>query len=162
MEQQKKIISAQVIYLSCALFWASLSFPAFGQQLLSEQGFALRSITIERQQLAPLSLRVEVADSARLRAKGLMFREALTDSDGMLFLWQDTAVRQFWMKDTPLSLDILFFDRDGVLIHHEDAQPPYSEQLISSLMPTSFVLELEAGMRLHYQIEIGDRLIAKP
>ena len=128
------------------------------QKAISDHGFDLATIHIETKAGDGLSLVVEIADSAALRAQGLMGRERLTDSDGMLFIWPDRAVRQFWMKNTPLSLDILFFDGDGVLIHIAESTAPYSERLISSLMPTRYVLELVAGEAARRQIAHGDRL----
>ena len=139
----------------------SLSATLFAQKAVSDHGFALATIHLETQAGDTLSLVVEVADTARKRAEGLMGREQLTDSEGMLFIWPDRAVRQFWMKNTPLSLDILFFDGQGILIHIEESATPYSEALLSSLMPTRYVLELVAGDTARRQIALGDRLTLK-
>ena len=51
---------------------------------------------------------VEVADDATERSEGLMHRESLADNAGMLFLYPETRPVEFWMKNTPLSLDIVF------------------------------------------------------
>jgi len=150
-----KIIALTVMVL------VGLSTSTFAQKAVSDNGFALATIHLSPKSGDILSLVVEIADTSAGRAQGLMFRERLTDSDGMLFIWPDRAVRQFWMKNTPLSLDILFFDGDGVLIHIEESATPYSEQLISSLMPTRYVLELVAGDAERRQIALGDRLSIK-
>lgn len=149
------------------LLMASLSFSLLGgyatvghaQQRTSEHGFELASITFERDGHDPLNLIVEVARTSRERQQGLMGRKKLTDSSGMLFIWSDNGVRQFWMKDTPLSLDILFIDQEGIIAHSADAQEPFSEALISSLVPVQYVLELPAGDRKRFRLMIGDRLL---
>ena len=56
---------------------------------------------------------VEIADTEYSRNKGLMWREYIPNGTGMLFVWEREAYRNFWMKNTPSSLDILFFDKDG-------------------------------------------------
>lgn len=143
-------------------FLLSIVFIAFfivgtakAQQLTSQHGFPLAVIHLQTGSGDVIRLVIEKAETSSERAKGLMFREALTDSDGMLFIWPDRAVRQFWMKNTPLSLDILFFDGKGVLQHIAQEQIPFSERLIPSLMPTKYVLELPAGDARRRGIDIG-------
>ena len=137
------------------------STTSVAQKAVSDHGFDLATIHLDTKAGDIVSLVVEIADTAAERARGLMERERLTDSDGMLFIWPDRAVRQFWMKNTPLSLDILFFDGKGILIHIEESATPYSETLISSLMPTRYVLELVAGDAARRKIAYGDRLTIK-
>lgn len=135
---------------------------AYAQKAVSDHGFALVNIVIKTTYGDELSLTVEVAKTSRQRAKGLMGRKKLTDSDGMLFMWPDTAIRQFWMKDTPLSLDILFFDNKGTLVHMAERQKPYSEALIPSLMPVRYVLELPGGDAKRRKIALGDYFAKVP
>lgn len=139
-----------------------LAAPVAAQKALSDHGFAITAITLETPSGERLSLIVEVASTHEERAKGLMHRQVLTDSEGMLFIWPDRGVRQFWMKNTPLSLDILFFEGQGTLVHLAEAQTPYSEELISSLMPVRYVLELPAGDAARLGLAIGTRLIQFP
>ena len=131
---------------------------SFAQSRVSDNGFALGRIVLQTQQGDTLSLVVEIAATRAERARGLMWREELRDSEGMLFVWPDRAVRQFWMKNTPLSLDILFFNEAGILSHIAESQEPYSTELISSLVPTKYVLELPAGGVRRRSIALGDVL----
>ena len=124
----------------------------------SVYGFAIHELALMGDLFGTEKIVVEVANTPSQRAQGLMKRESLAPFDGMLFVWPDRALRHFWMKDTPLSLDILFFDETGTLFHHEDRTTPYSERLIPSLMPAKYVLELPAGTRAKWQFEIGDRI----
>ena len=152
MMMRKGLMKASLI---CLLF-LFMGPPALAQKAVSDNGFPLATIHIKTAHGDKLSLVVEVASTARQRARGLMGREELSDSEGMLFIWPDTAIRQFWMKDTILSLDILFFDKDGTLVHMAERQQPYSEALIPSLMPVRYVLELPAGDAMRRQIALGD------
>ena len=67
---------------------------------------------------------VELADTPETRARGLMYREELPRSSGMLFIYDTPQRATFWMENTPLPLDMLFFDETGVLAGvHENAEP---------------------------------------
>ena len=156
----KSLLTA--VFIVGAMASGFVSFDAMAQRTLSEHGFALGSLKLRTPSGELISLVVEVAATSSERAKGLMYRTALTDSEGMVFIWQDNAVRQFWMKNTPLSLDILFFDSDGVLVHEALAQTPYSQSLISSLLPVRTVLEVPAGTASASGIEIGTQITQLP
>lgn len=131
--------------------------PSFAQV-----NFERYTLKIKRQNDSAASFNVEIARSPKQRAQGLMHRQELSDDAGMLFIWPGVGLRQFWMKDTFISLDILFFDENGVLVHHEDHTKPNSTNLISSLMPVAYVLEIKAGQREANGLEIGDYLIPSP
>lgn len=88
---------------------------------------------------------VEIADTPSLRNKGLMFREDLTQGQGMLFIFPDEAIRSFWMKNTPLSLDILFFDADGQFLGAQYSTTPFSTKSLQSPAPAQYALEVLAG-----------------
>lgn len=88
---------------------------------------------------------VEVADSDQTRARGLMFREQLEPRTGMLFVYPEPTAPVFWMRNTLIPLDMLFFDARGDLRHvHFNAQP-HDETPIPGGEGIKFVLEVEAG-----------------
>lgn len=71
-----------------------------------------------------VAVRVEVADDDASRAQGLMFRRELPALQGMLFIYDRPQPVSFWMRNTLISLDILFMDETGVIRHiHPEAQP---------------------------------------
>lgn len=73
---------------------------------------------------APVRVEVELADDPAERAQGLMGRAALAQGTGMLFVYETPRPASFWMKNTLIPLDMLFFDDRGVLRHvHENAVP---------------------------------------
>lgn len=156
------IITKWLKYLLIVVaLWVSDSSVGAAQSLTSEKGFALAPLSIKTQ-TGTRKLVVEIARTSKQRARGLMHRTELTDSDGMLFIWPDSALRHFWMKNTPLSLDILFFDNTGRLVHSEVSQQPFSEKLIPSLLPARYALELAAGRTAELGIKIGDKIDPLP
>ena len=101
------------------------------------------------------SFQLELAHTPKTRAKGLMHRQHLAENGGMLFIWPETATRLFWMKNTPVSLDILFFDQTGRLVYLHPSAVPYSLQTISSLQPVKYVVEIKGGYARRHAIEAG-------
>lgn len=101
------------------------------------------------------SFTIEVADSGAERAAGLMFRKDMADDHGMLFVFQQTRPVGFWMKNTPMPLDLLFIGEDGVIRAIKQGEPQ-SLAVISSDEPVRFVLELKAGTAARQGIENGD------
>lgn len=69
---------------------------------------------------------VEIADSPETRSKGLMGRTLLPEDSGMLFVFEESEILSFWMKDTLIPLSIGFFDEEQRLIHTLEMDPPTS------------------------------------
>lgn len=101
---------------------------------------------------------VEVADTPAERATGLMFRRTLGSDEGMLFDFRKTRPVFMWMKDTYLSLDMLFIAADGRIVHIVERTTPLSIAPISSTAPVRAVLELPAGTVAASGIRRGDRV----
>ena len=101
---------------------------------------------------------VEVADDPDERAEGLMHRESLADNAGMLFLYPKPQPVEFWMKNTPLSLDIVFVREDGTIARIAENTIPMSEDRIPSGEPVRAVLEVKAGTMRQLGVTVGDRL----
>ena len=102
---------------------------------------------------------VEVANNDRLRSLGFMGRTDIPEGTGMLFIWNDEAYRNFWMKNTPSSLDIIFFDKNGNFINVHENTIPYSLDNIPSLKPSKYVLELIAGSSKKFNLYNHSRII---
>ncbi|KAB8316152.1 DUF192 domain-containing protein [Tolypothrix campylonemoides VB511288] len=92
---------------------------------------------------------VEIADDDAERARGLMFRDQLASDRGMLFLFEDERPQAFWMKNTRIPLDILYFDAQRRLVSQQLGVPPCSAgdrcPSYPSDGPARYVLELNAG-----------------
>lgn len=97
-------------------------------------------------------LNVLIAERALAQKKGLSgyTEESLEPYDGMLFVFSDTEVRNFWMKDMKMDLDVLWIGNGRILAIDRDVQAPYSrfdepERMTSSPLMVDMVLELPAG-----------------
>src|SRR5690349_15951338 len=90
------------------------------------------------------SFTIEVADDTSERSAGLMFRENMDDDHGMLFVFPETKEAGFWMKNTPMPLDLIFIGEDGRVRGILPGEP-FSEAVISPGKPVRFVLELKRG-----------------
>lgn len=99
---------------------------------------------------------VEVAVTAPERSRGLMFREEMAADHGMLFIFEQEGDRYFWMKNTPLPLDIIYIDAAGGIVSIAADTTPFSEQTIPSEAPARYVLELNAGTAAQRGIKVGD------
>jgi uncharacterized protein len=111
--------------------------------------------------LAGKSFVVEIAQDDASRSKGLMFREQMDPDRGMLFIFSDQANRSFWMHHCKISLDILYFDKDRVLVGQALSVPPCNlppEQCpnYASGAPSKYVLELNAGTAQSMGVKLGD------
>ncbi len=89
--------------------------------------------------------KVWIADNERSRERGLMFIKSLPADQGMLFLFEGPRYAAFWMKNTYLSLDLVFIGPDGVVVNIARDARPLSLEPIESKAPVRGVLELVAG-----------------
>lgn len=103
------------------------------------------------------SFSIEIADSSSERSAGLMFRRTMDDTHGMLFVFEQSRQVGFWMKNTPMPLDLLFIGADGKVKAVLPGEP-FSEAPISPGEPVRFVLEVKRGIAARNGIEDGDRL----
>ncbi len=104
------------------------------------------------------TFRAELADTPELQAKGLMFRTDLGPDEAMLFPNEEPTARSFWMKNTPIPLDIIFVGLDGRIANIAALAEPYSEDPVYSIGSTSAVLEIAGGRAEELGIEAGDRV----
>ncbi|WP_274427068.1 DUF192 domain-containing protein [Chelativorans sp. YIM 93263] len=100
---------------------------------------------------------IEIAREPAERARGLMFRRDMPDDRGMLFFFDDSRRRSFWMQNTPMPLDLLFIGEDGMVRAIEQGEP-FSTDAIAPPVEAQFVLELKAGTAQKSGIEVGTRL----
>ena len=101
---------------------------------------------------------IEIAADDPARAKGLMYRTKIEPNHGMLFDFEQTEQIYMWMKNTYISLDMLFVDKAGVVTHIVKNTTPLSETIISSGGPVRYVFEVKAGTAQRLGIKRGDRL----
>ncbi|MDM9630963.1 DUF192 domain-containing protein [Robiginitalea aurantiaca] len=89
---------------------------------------------------------------------GLMYRKSMEANQGMLFVFQEEAPHSFYMKNTLISLDILFIDKDLRIVNIQKNTTPLSESGIPSSGPVQYVLEINAGLSDRWKLAAGDRI----
>ncbi|MFT4563289.1 MAG: uncharacterized membrane protein (UPF0127 family) [Gammaproteobacteria bacterium] len=102
---------------------------------------------------------IEIARDFETRRKGLMWRTELASDGGMLFDFERTRGIRMWMKNTLLSLDMLFIDQAGVIVRIEHDTVPGSLDLLGAGTPARYVLEINGGQARKAGIEPGDRIV---
>ncbi|UNK58223.1 DUF192 domain-containing protein [Pseudoxanthomonas daejeonensis] len=109
---------------------------------------------------------VEIADDDAERARGLMFRDEMAADHGMLFIHDRQEPLAYWMKNTRLPLDILYFDSERRLVSQQRDVPPCSAgdrcPPYPSRGPARYVLELNAGQAARLKLEDGAELRLGP
>jgi len=103
------------------------------------------------------ALEAEVARRPHERNLGLMHRPPLPDGGAMLFVYPDSDVREFWMKNTPSPLSIAFIDDDGLIVSVRD-MVPWSEETVGSAHPVRLALEVRRGLFDRIGARAGDRV----
>lgn len=106
-----------------------------------------------------ITLSIELADTEEERNVGLMNRDHLAATSGMLFDFKRNAPVAMWMKNTRIPLDMIFVNHLGEVIYiHENAKP-FDLTVIQPPMPVYAVLEVNAGFVRKQEVQIGDRLV---
>lgn len=134
---------------------------------------ASEQIEIKQGQVLPITataeikgetIKLEVARTPEQQALGLMFRESLTDDRGMLFPFQNQRIARFWMKNVPISLDMIFINGDRV-IDIEQNVPGCKSEPCPTYGPETLVdgvIELRGGRAEELGIKIDDKILIKP
>ncbi|MCW5700701.1 MAG: DUF192 domain-containing protein [Rhodospirillales bacterium] len=102
---------------------------------------------------------VEIAATPAQRSQGLQHRYALDADAGMLFLFDRPQPVAMWMKDTYISLDMLFLEADGRIVAIARHTKPQSLEVIRAPVPVAAVLEINAGTTREQGIRVGDRIV---
>ncbi len=101
---------------------------------------------------------IEIAEGDSARARGLMQRTSLPARGGMLFLDDEEKIQTFWMRNTPLPLDLIFVDSDSNIVSITKRARPFTEQTISSADSALYVLEVNGGFSDRYGIDESMRI----
>ena len=99
-------------------------------------------------------LSLEIADNEQKRSYGLMNRKDINSNSGMLFIWENRQIRNFWMKNTYFNLDIFFLNNQGEIIEIYKNAKAFDETNIKSQNEVNFVVELKSG---EHPFLIGDK-----
>ncbi|MGD9083304.1 MAG: DUF192 domain-containing protein [Desulfobacterales bacterium] len=101
------------------------------------------------------SITIEIADTPETQRKGLMGRRSLDPTHGMLFVFESIKPQKFLMKNTPISLDIIFVGENGCVVNISECTTPLSDKIYRSQGPIKYVVEVKAGFAKYFKIEQG-------
>ena len=139
-----------------------ITLLGFFLTILSDPVFAERSSPIFKQIVCsinvnkniPQTLFLDIADNEQKRSYGLMNRKDMKPNSGMLFIWKDSQIRNFWMKNTYFNLDLFFLNKQGEIIEIYKNAKAFDKTNIKSQNKVNFVVELKSG---EYPLMIGDK-----
>lgn len=135
-QHAKRLLSALVVVVLASGFSAchsSSALPKVSLTFTSPTGVVSEPFTME------------VAATPAERGKGLMFRKSLGANEGMIFLFDQQRRQSFWMKNTVISLDMLFVSSDWKVVGILKDVPPLTEEPRFVSAPSQYVLEFAAG-----------------
>lgn len=101
-------------------------------------------------------IETEIASTDEERARGLMFRKEMAENRGMLFLFAVEETQSFYMRNTIISLDIIYVNSKMEIVDIYPKTEALSETSLPSKAPAMYVVEINAGLCEKYGIEIGD------
>ncbi len=135
------------IFIAAVIVGAAglLSLPS--ESKLESVEFPMGTIKVD-----DVALQVQIADTEPRRVRGLMFQDQLPYDQGMIFVFERSGLHSIWMLNMQFSLDMIWFDQDGKVVHIEKDVPPCKTALeiasCQSVIPEDeavYVLEITSG-----------------
>ena len=144
-----------IIIATSALLWAACP-PRDGGPGEERKTPALkRAVVVLQPGGRTVRVDAEVVESEQDRARGLMFRKELAARSGMLFIFDRQEVQTFWMKNTYISLDMLFIDEAMKVVGMVENADPMTEERRQVKTPSRYVLEVKGGFCKREGIKAG-------
>lgn len=137
---------------------AIISYKFYHDYIDKNPDFKMSKVTFIKNDKAYFDLVAKVADTPATREKGLMFISEMGKDKGMLFIYDDISVKRMWMKNTYISLDMIFVDENNVIKHIVKGTMPGSLSQISSIIPVKYVIEVNAGIADKFGINVNDKI----
>ena len=135
------------------IFLINFSFYAFAESNPESYKKIVCKMETNKKEFDLLS--IEIADTEEKRSHGLMNRDQLKPNSGMLFIWKESRVRNFWMKNTFFDLDLFFLNKHGEIVEFHKNAKAFDKTNIKSRKKVMFVLEVKAG---EHNFKIGNKL----
>lgn len=105
-----------------------------------------------------VSLNIEIADTDFDIQTGLMYRNSMENTQGMLFVFDDEIERFFYMKNTKIPLDLIYINANKNIVSFQKDAKPFDESSLPSNTPAKYVLEVNAGLVDTWGISVGDKV----
>jgi uncharacterized membrane protein (UPF0127 family) len=139
-----------------------LVFPDLFKQRNSNEGYTFTKegeLTFYTPDKNPIvTIDIEIAETEYERQLGLMKRKEMKEKQGMLFIFPDETLRSFWMRNTLISLDMIFVSAQKEIVTIHKNTKVLSDQSYPSTKPAKYVIEVDAGFSNRYNIKEGDRI----
>ncbi|MGB5419758.1 DUF192 domain-containing protein [Algibacter sp.] len=103
-----------------------------------------------------VTLDIEIAETAYEIETGLMYRNAMKNNQGMLFIFDNNQPRNFYMKNTKIPLDLIFINAAKSIVSFQKNAKPLDESSLPSNAPAKYVLEVNAGLVENWGVTVGD------
>lgn len=135
--------------------------PSTSQQLTQVDGPVFRhdgNLQFTRNDSIISEIKIEIVQNIHDRAQGLMYRKQMNQNEGMLFIFETSELQSFWMKNTFISLDIIYVDENLNIVTIQKYTTPFSENPIPSTKAAMYVVEVLAGYSDTFQLREGDKI----
>ncbi len=103
-------------------------------------------------------LDIEIADDEYSTQTGLMYRNSMAENQAMLFVFDDSKQRSFYMKNTEIPLDIIYINPEKEIVSIQKNAKPFDETSLPSETFSQYVLEVNAGLSDKWKLEKGDKV----
>ena len=104
------------------------------------------------------TLDIEIADNDYETQTGLMYRNSMESNQGMLFIFEDSRPRYFYMKNTHIPLDLIYINENRKIVSTQLNAKPYDETSLPSNANAKYVLEVNAGLFYQWNLKVGDSI----
>lgn len=101
---------------------------------------------------------IQIADNDYDRELGLMFRKSMQENRGMLFIFPQEGIQNFWMHNTNIPLDMIFVNGKDKIVTIQNADKTLSDQTYSSIKPAQYVIEVNLSFSNKFGIKVGDKI----
>ena len=162
VNRMKYLLNASMLVFAVICFSPAQAENSTPEQLV---GWKQELVTIEKtlpfsnNVREPFVINAYLADTPKKRTQGLMHVSYLPENEGMLFVFRSPRYVSMWMKNTVISLDIVFIKADGTIAHVHQEAKPLSLRSIPSMHKVKWVLELKAGVAEKLKLKLGDKLV---
>lgn len=155
-EKKRRRLLRQALALCFVLAVIYVAFSRYRTWTLRDEFISASFINSAGKSSADFTL--AIAATPGTREKGLMYRKEMDKRSGMLFVYPLESVHQFWMKNTYIPLDMIFIDKDGVVVGVVENVPVLNEQRRGVDKPAKYVVELNAGQAREWGISAGAKI----
>jgi hypothetical protein len=152
-------LAISYIYLDKNIFNEKREFLPISVKTNDESKFIKESKLIFLKKITKkkiVEIDIEIAYTPYERATGLMYRRSMPDTAGMLFIYEQSKPRFFWMANTYIPLDIIYVNENMQIVTIQKNTKPLSDKPIPSYKNSMYVVEVNAGFCDKYGINIGD------